>query len=598
MATGRRQQRRIRQHLQSTAYRIAAPVETLCTPWRFCLSVVVLLLLPLAAGWGAFSLQVREAGEHGHHFLQQRGSASTVYRQSIDAHRGQITDRHGAPLAVSIPMVSLYAVPSDLATASAEQRAELARLLGILPAALDKSLAQNSQRQFMYLRRQVEPALASQALQLELPGVHTRPEYRRYYPSAEVSASVVGLTNVDDRGLEGMELAYDRWLQGSPGNQLLLRDRRGSVIRPLRVLQQPRRGRQLQSSIDLRLQYLAYRELKEAIATHGAISGSIVVLDIPSGEVLAVANQPSHNPNDRRVLSLASQRNRAVLDLLEPGSTIKPFAAAAALESGLYTPQTLIDTSPGHLELNGKELSDPHDYGTLSLSSVIARSSQVGISRVALELPSGRLPEMLRRVGFGQGTGSGFPGEPEGRLPRRDQWNDLERATLAFGHGMSATVLQLARAYAVFGGDGLLRPVTFQKRRSAGAAEGVRVMDRGIAQQLLDMLEGAVAPGGTGHRAALLAYRALGKTGTVHKIGGGGYQENQHIALFAGLAPASRPRIVVVVMVDEPRGDTHFGGSVSAPVFSRVADFALRLLNVPPDRLRVAFSPPHNRTVR
>ena len=579
--------RRARRGRQAAAHHI----EPLCTPWRLGLSIAGLLLLPLLACWGAFSLQVREAGEHGYRFLQQQGSASAVHRQAIDAHRGRIVDRHGEPLAVSIPMASLYAVPGELAKATGEQRGQLAQLLGLMPTELEKSLAHNQRRQFMYLRRQVAPALAAQALALGLPGVHTRPEYRRYYPSAEVSVGVVGLTNVDDRGLEGMELAYDNWLHGSPGSQLVLRDRRGRVIRALRPLESARRGRELQSSIDLRLQYLVYRELKEAISTRSARSGSIVVLDIDSGEVLAMASQPSHNPNDRSAITTVSQRNRAVLDLLEPGSTIKPFAAAAALESGLYTPLSPVQTSPGYIELNGKVLSDPRDHGTLSLFEVIVLSSQVGISRVALDLPPGRLPEMLRRVGFGESTGSGFPGEQEGSLPQRDQWSDLGRAALAFGHGMSATVLQLARAYAVFGSDGLLRPVTLRKRQSPAPVAGLRVMEPEIAQQVRAMLEGVVAPGGTGHRAALLAYRALGKTGTVHKPSQSGYEEDKHIALFAGLAPASRPRIVVVVVVDEPREGSHFGGRVSAPIFARVADFALRLLDVPPDRLRVAFSP-------
>ena len=559
--------------------------------WRFLLTAAVLAILPLVLVWNIVSLQVLESKERGFRFLQTAGAQRAIRERPMLVHRGLITDRHGAPLAVSIPVISLWALPEELAAAP-QRWLQLAAALELPAAELESRILRHKGRQFMYLRRHLPPDAARAVLALEVPGVRGQDEYQRFYPAGEVTASLVGFTDVDDTGQEGLELAYDKWLQGSAGLHQVMQDRHGEVIKEIKRLQPARPGADLTLSIDRRIQYFAYRELKRAVQDHGARGGSAVVLDVTTGEVLAMVNQPSHNPNDRGRLSPESQRNRALLDLFEPGSTIKPFAAAAALQSGIYEAGTEVDTSPGYIEVDGKVLEDSSDYGTLSLGGIIARSSQVGITRVALDLPPDAVINMLRRTGFGASVGLGFPGESLGHLPLAASRRDLERATLAFGYGLSCSVLQMARAYSILANDGLLQPLTLLRAQQQPAAE--RVMDAAVAAQVMAMLEAAVAPGSTGARARVRGYRVAGKTGTTHKLSGtGGYDRDRYLALFAGIVPASHPRIVVVVTIDEPRGLRYSGGQTAAPVFSRIAELSLRVLDVPPDRL-----PPSAQLVR
>ena len=553
--------------------------------WRFLAFALALAALPLVLGWNIIRLQVLESEERGFRFLQQAGAERSIRERPVQVHRGLITDRHGAPLAVSIPVISLWAIPEKLAAAP-EQWPQLAAALESPAEVLKERILHHQGRQFMYLRRHLVPDTARSILSLGVAGVRGRDEYQRFYPAGEVAASLVGLTDVDDEGQEGLELAYDKWLRGSPGMSQVLQDRRGKIIKEIKRLKPARPGADLALSVDLRIQYFAYRELKRAVLSNGARGGSAVVLDVSTGEILAMVNQPSHNPNERSQLDPDHQRNRAVTDLFEPGSTVKPFAAAAALSAGIYAPGTVVDTSPGYMEIEGKLLEDPSDYGPLGLDGIIARSSQVGIARVALQLPPHALTEMLRKTGFGAPIGLGFPGEKPGHLPIDVSQRELARATLAFGYGLSCSALQLARAYAVFASGGLLRPLALL-RTEGEPASAPRVLDAAVAAQVMEMLEGATAPGSTGVQAQVRGYRVAGKTGTTHKLGrDGSYDRDRYLALFAGIAPASHPKIVVVVVIDEPRSIHYSGGGTAAPVFSRIAELSLRVLNVPPDGLR------------
>jgi len=518
-------------------------------------------------------------------FLKQHGNARALRVVDIPAHRGMITDRHGEPLAMSISVESIWAVPRELL--DSPRFDELADLLGYTPRDLKQTLKSRLDREFVYLRRHADPETVSDMKALGIRGVYTQREYRRYYPAGEVAAHLIGFTNVDDVGQEGLELAYNEWLRGTPGAKRVLRDRLGRTVENVESIRAPDPGHTLALSIDRRLQYLAYLELKAAVSHHQARSGSAVLLDVETGEVLAMVSQPSYNPNNRSVLRSAALRNRALTDVFEPGSTLKPFTIAAALESGLYQVNQELDTSPGYYRVGGHTIRDHHDYGVLDLPGIIRKSSNVGASKIALSLESDRLWEMFSRLGFGRITGSGFPGEVGGRLSTPGGWSEVELATASFGYGLSVTTLQLAQAYAALGAGGLRRPVSLL--RQDAAVSGERVMPAGVARQVVDMLEGVVSADGTGSRAAVQGYRVAGKTGTVRKATAGGYAVDRYVSLFAGLAPASRPRLALVVMIDEPR-DEYYGGVVAAPVFSRVMGDALRLLNLPPDDLP-ALSP-------
>jgi cell division protein FtsI (penicillin-binding protein 3) len=532
----------------------------------------------LALLWRAVDLQVFDRD-----FLQEQGDARHLRQVSIAAHRGVVVDRNGEPLAISTPVDSVWVNPK-LFIQARDRWSELADLLDMSPRAVADLVDSRSGREFVYIRRHIAPERADRIREHHIPGVFLQREYRRYYPTGEVTAHVVGFTDIDDQGIEGVELQYDDWLRGTPGAKRVLKDRLGRTVKDVESLRPPEPGHALRLSIDRRLQYLAYRELKAAVRRHGARSGSAVVLDAKSGEVLAMVNQPSYNPNSLEDRGGARSRNRAVTDVFEPGSTLKPFTIAAALESGKYSPHTRIDTSPGFLRFGTDTVRDHRNYGLIDVAMVLKKSSNVGASLMALSLDPQTHVRLLSAAGFGVTTGSGFPGEAAGILPYRSHWSDIERATLSYGYGVSVTPLQLAHAYTVFANDGLLKPVTFVADGGRDL-EPTRVLDARTARQVRAMLEGVVSAGGTGTRAAVPGYRVAGKTGTAHKAGNGGYAANRYLALFAGMAPASDPRLVMAVVIDEPSVDEYYGGLVAAPVFSRVMAGALRLLNVPPDDL-------------
>jgi len=547
--------------------------------WRFALVAVMLCALLCLLVFHLASLQVLPNKDEGFEFLQRQGNARTLRVESLSASRGVITDRHGEPLAVSTPVVSLWANPIEL-TADSVDVVPLSKALGISEAGLRAKLAKAKDKEFIYLKRHQSPQLAEQVLAQNWAGVYGRAEYKRFYPAGEVAAHVVGFTDIDDLGQEGLELAFDDWLSGLPGERQVLKDLKGRVVKDLGLLQAPEAGKDLRLSIDLRMQYLAYRELKQAVSQHGAKGGSIVLLDARTGEVLAMANQPAYNPNDRRHLNVASLRNRAIIDQFEPGSTMKPLTVMAAMETGRYQPRTLINTSPGHIRVGKKMLMDPVNYGLIDLTKVITKSSQVGVTKIALDMEPNQIRDMYERVGLGQSTGIGFPGESVGLLPSKARWTDIERANFAFGHGVSTTALQLAQAYSVIANHGEKRDVSLLYRDTPPPAE--RVIDRKIAQQMVAMLKTVAGPQGTAKRAQIEAYPVAGKTGTIHKVGRQGYVSDRYQAIFAGLAPADDPRIVSVIVVDEPSTGKYFGGLVAAPIFASVAEAALRLMHVPP----------------
>lgn len=543
--------------------------------WRLLLAVAV--LLAVAAGVSARIAHLQSEQERS--FLKQQGDARTVRTISIRPARGVIYDRRGEPLAVSTPVASIWADPGEL-DPDQPKFEQLAQLLEQQPAALRTRLRRDQGREFVYLRRQVSPVRAEQIAALGLPGVERQEEYKRFYPAGDVAAHLVGITNIDDQGIEGLELAYDHWLTGSQGRKRVLRDRRGRVVRDLEYLATAEPGHDLTLALDLRLQYLAYRELNRAMRSTRAQSGSVVVLDTHTAEVLAMVNAPTYNPNAPVRGSYERLRNRAVTDLYEPGSTVKPFTVAAALESGQYQPDAVIDTAPGWLRVGGNLITDPLNRGELSLEQIIARSSQVGITRIALELDDSLLRDLFARFGLGQPTGSGFPGETSGGLPMGERWPLIDRVTFAFGYGLAVTPLQLAQAYAALANRGLLRAPSLLKVSEPEPA--VRVLAPEIAEPLVRMLESVVHEEGTAASARIPGYRVAGKTGTVRKIGAGGYDASRHVAFFAGFAPVESPRVTAVVVLNEPKGERTGGGQVAAPVFARVVAGALRLLNEAP----------------
>ncbi|MCO6414211.1 MAG: penicillin-binding protein 2 [Thiogranum sp.] len=513
-------------------------------------------------------------------FLQTQGQARHLRVVQVPAHRGMITDRNGEPLAISTPVQSVWVNPRELLP-SHTALSRVSSLLGLDGDHLQGLIGQRQDREFVYLKRHISPDLAQQVLALEVPGVYLQDEYRRYYPAGEVAGHLIGFTNVDDRGQEGVELAYDDWLSGESGAKRVIKDGRRHIIQNVENIRSAQPGKNLTLSIDRRIQYLAYRELKAAVRKHKARSGSIVVMDSRSGEVLALVNQPSFNPNNRSRLRPDKLRNRAVTDLFEPGSTMKPFMVAAALESGKYHTGTTINTSPGMFQVGVNTVRDMHNYGTLDMTGVLRKSSNVAVSKIALSLEPEGLWKVLSGAGFGVSTGSGFPGEADGYLAHFYRWRDIERATLAFGYGLSVTGMQLAQAYTVFANDGYRAPVTLLQREEP--AQLTKVFTPSVARSVRLMMESVVQEGGTAPLAAVKGYRVAGKTGTVHKSVAGGYSEDRYLSIFAGMAPASDPRLVAVVIINEPGGDEHYGGLVAGPVFSSVMAGALRLLNVTPD---------------
>jgi cell division protein FtsI (penicillin-binding protein 3) len=524
-------------------------------------------------------------------FLQQKGDARTSRVVEISAHRGMITDRHGEPLAISTPVEAVSVSPRDLEITPA-QHERLATLLEMDKKELGKRLHQ-PQRDFVYLKRQMPPEQAAKVMELGIPGIFLQREFRRYYPSGEVVAHLLGFTGIDDNGQEGMELAQQEWLSGKPGSRRVIKDRLGHIIEDVESIRVPQEGRDLALSIDRKLQYLAYRELKEAVTAHKARGGAIVALDAQSGEVLALANLPSFNPNNRVKLNRNATRNRALTDIFEPGSTMKPITIAAALEAGIVKPETQFQTAPGQMTIGAATIRDAHVHGVLNVEQIIQKSSNIGSAKVGLSLPPSKLWEMFSRAGFGSPPKSGFPGEASGKLRPWKTWQPIEQATMSYGHGISASLLQMARAYMMFAGDGQIRPVSLT--RLEAPQPGTPVISPASAQAVRAMLELAVQPGGTAPRAQVVGYRVAGKTGTAHKQEGGRYLADSYVASFVGFAPASNPRLIIAVMIDEPSNGQYYGGAVAAPVFSQVMAGALRLLSVPPDApTRNILTPPEN----
>ncbi len=514
-------------------------------------------------------------------FLQDHGDARYLRTITTPANRGMLTDRNGEPLAISTPVSSVWALPRALLNERRHWQA-LCGLLGISLSELEQTLRSRLDREFVYLKRHIQPQIARRIMALQIDGVHLQKEYRRYYPSSEVTAHVVGFNDVDDHGQEGMELAFDARLSGKPGKRVVLKDNLGRIVEQVEQLEPTERGTDIALSIDRRLQYVAYRDLKAAIKMQKARAGSVVILDADTGEVLAMVNQPSYNPNTRKGLKSEYYRNRVAVDTFEPGSTIKPFTVAAALDTGAYDPATIIDTTPGYFRVGRHTIRDIHNYGVLNVADVIKKSSNVGATKIALSLQPEVLWQKLSALGFGLPTDTGFPGEVHGYVKHYSGWRQLEQATLAFGYGLSVTSLQLAQAYMVVANDGMLLPLRME--RSAAEIVGERVIKRDSAIQVRRMLESVVQEG-TGKLAKVPGYSVAGKTGTVHKTKAGGYADNRYVALFAGMIPAVRPKLVAVVMIDEPTQGRYFGGLVAAPVFSKIMTDAVRLLDIRPDRL-------------
>jgi cell division protein FtsI (penicillin-binding protein 3) len=552
--------------------------------WRSAL--VLGLVVAGAVGLAARAVELQLL-DHG--FLAKQGDERSMRVVKIAAHRGAITDRTGEPLAVSTPVDSVWVNPQEL-NDNIDQLPKLAKALKEDQQLLARRITSNLDREFLYLVRHMPPEQAAHIKALGIPGVYLLREYRRYYPAGEVAGHVVGFTTVDDQGQEGLELGYDQLLNGEDGAKRVIQDLYGRYVENVESIRTPRPGRDLVTSIDLRIQYLAYRELKSAMQEYRAQAGSVIVIDVDTGEVLAMVNQPSYNPNDREQLKAGLYRNRAATDIFEPGSSIKPFIIAAALASGQYRVDSVVDTSPGFLQVGNKVFEDETNLGVIDLATILAKSSNVGAAKVALSLKPEQIWSTLTSLGLGQVTGSSFPGESAGMLSNYSHWRPIGIATLSHGYGLSVTPLQLAHAYATIGAGGIRRPISFE--RVAGPVPGEQVLDPKVAHGLVQLMEQVVEKGGTATRASLIGYRVSGKTGTAFKSIAGGYSTDRIMAVFAGLVPASHPKLATVVVIDEPSRDLHEtttlaqGGTVAAPVFANVMAGALRLMDVPPDDLQ------------
>jgi len=542
--------------------------------WRARVVLAVLLAAFAVLAARSVWLQSVQAG-----FLRKKGEARYSRVLEVPATRGRILDRHGDALAVSTPVQSVWAIPEDV-KASPAQLKTLAGLLALEPQEIERRIGDTS-RDFVYLRRQLPPETAGRVAALKIPGLHQHREYRRYYPGGETMAHVIGFTGVEDAGQEGIELAQQAQLAGAPGSRRVIKDRLGRIVEDIESIRAARDGRDIALALDAKIQNLAFGALKAAIETHRARAGAIVAIDVRSGEVVALANFPTYNPNNRAKLSGAQLRNRVVTDTFEPGSTLKPFTAALALELGKATPQTIVQTAPGSMTIANYTIRDAHPAGAISVAQVIQKSSNVGTAKLALQLPREEMHALFRRVGFGLQPQLGFPGEAPGRLREAKTWRPVEQATMSYGYGLSVSLIQLARAYTVFARDGDLAPLSLI--RTGMPAAGRQVLSEETARAVRQMLEAAAQPGGTAPRARIMGWRVAGKTGTSHKQENGGYAPNKYVSSFVGFAPVSDPRLVIAVMLDEPSAGQHYGGQVAAPVFSQVMQGALRLMGVPQD---------------
>ena len=549
--------------------------------WRFIVICVALSALAATLVGRLILLQITDGGQ-GAVFLREQGALRTVRTAEIPVYRGLIEDRNGTPLAVSSPVVSLWANPQQLK--DSPRLNDLATLLSLDASALQDKLNFYGDKQFMYLARHQTPDFARRVLREGFAGVRGEREYRRYYPAGEVAAQVLGLTNVDGHGIAGVELAFEEWLRGVPGKKRFIKDLHGEAVRDFGLIEEPRPGKALALSLDLRLQYAQHRELQRAMRETGAAAGSAVTLDAWTGEVLAVSNYPVFNPNSREALDFSSARNRALTDAYEPGSTIKTLTLVAALESRQFHIDSLVDTAPGRIRVGAKVLHDPRNYGEISVSKIIEKSSQVGVTKMAQAVGHEAILDVLYRFGLGESTGTGFPGERAGRLPAPTHWSEIEKVTLAFGYGLTATPIQLARAYAVLANGGVRRPLTLLKQDLDDLPPGKQVIDADIAAAVLEVLDRVTGPGGTATLARVPGFSVGGKTGTVHKVGEGGYLDDQYVALFVGIAPISAPRYVTAILIDQPRGDHYGGGLAAAPVYSRITEEVLRIRNAQPEQ--------------
>ncbi|NVJ65588.1 MAG: peptidoglycan glycosyltransferase FtsI [Gammaproteobacteria bacterium] len=548
--------------------------------WRFRTMIALVSVCFLALLGRSAYLQVWNSSD-----FAEAGDARSVRVKGISSHRGLILDRNGVELARSVPIESLDLDPKTILKDKTVFKSSAWKNLAV---ALDKNVDELTQwvldrpkRRSVWLKRHLDPNVALYIKRLGIKGVNLKSEYRRYYPSAEVTANLVGFTGVDDKGLEGVEKAFDSYLTGQPGKEKVVVDLYRRVVEERGVLAEAEQGNDLQLSIDSRIQAVAYRELKKTVLSHNAKGGSVVVVDVETGEVLAMASQPSFNPNRSDTRFPAMTRNRAITDLFEPGSTVKPLTIVSALESGKYKPESTVNTAPGIMKLNGKPVRDPRNYGVLDLGGIIKKSSNMGVSRVALSLSDQEFLDSFYKVGFGKPTGLGVQGETKGVLRPRENWSDIEKATYSFGYGFQVSSIQLAQAYSVLGAAGVKRPLTLIKQ--SGLEQGEQVIQADIAKDVVSMMENVVADGGTGTRARVEGYRVAGKTGTARKVAKTGGYGDEYVTVFAGLVPATAPKLAIVVMVDEPAGDAYYGGTVSAPIFSKVAGKALDLMNVAPD---------------
>ena len=552
----------------------AAPAMVRLPTWRARLVLIAFVAAFFVLLGRSVWLQAVQTG-----FLQERGEARYSRVLEVPATRGRILDQSGEALAISTPVKSIWAIPEDL-KATPAQFEQLARLLGSGPRELERRIAEAS-RDFVYLKRQISPETAERVAALGIPGLYQQREYRRYYPGGETTAHVVGFTGVEDAGQEGIELAFQSSLAGVPGSRRVIKDRLGHVVEDIEAIRAAQDGKELRLALDSKIQSIAFTALKGALDMHRAKGGALVAIDVRTGEVLALANVPTYNPNNRARLTGAQLRNRVITDLFEPGSTLKPFTVALALDLGRLTPESVIQTAPGRLTIGNRTIHDAHAGGAMTVAQVIQKSSNVGAAKIALSLPREEMREMFRRVGFGAPPQLGFPGEAAGRVRDAKTWRPIEQATMAYGHGISVSLIQLARAYTVFARDGELLPLSLLKADMPAA--GRQVLGAETARAMRAMLEAATQPGGTAPRARVMGWRVAGKTGTAHKLEGGIYAARKYVSSFVGFAPVSAPRLVVAVMIDEPSAGQYYGGAVAAPVFAQVVQGALRLLEVPHD---------------
>lgn len=547
--------------------------------WRFYLILLLILLIVCGLFFRIFSLTILDQ-----HFLRHQGDQRMLRLVSKPAFRGMIVDRNNFPLAVSTSVYSIWMNPQEF-DPDPSQLHGLAKLLQSKPKLITHLDATKQNREFVYLKRGVSPELAHEIKALTIPGIYLQEEYHRYYPEGEIAAQVIGFTNVDDRGQEGLELGYNQWLQGTEGKKWVIKDRLGRVISDVQTVNDQKPGNDLVLSIDRRIQYLAYRELLESVTVNQAQSGSIVVLDVKTGEILAMANVPSYNPNNRAGSTADSYRNRAITDVFEPGSTMKAFAVTSALESGKYKANSVIDTSPGWMNLDHHLVRDEKNNGLLTISQILQLSSNMGAAKLVLSIPADKLWDILHRVGLGESTGVTFPGEQDGVLIHHNPWGAFTLATMSFGYGLSVTPLQLAHAYSVLANDGMKVPLSLT--RVDAPPKGEQVIRPTIAKQMLVLLESVVlAKNGTSKAAQVPGYRVAGKTGTAWRFNAkGGYDKHRYNSTFVGIAPVSNPRLVIAVVINDPRGKHYYAGEISAPVFEKVMEGTLRIMNVPPDNL-------------